>query len=95
MWFGIILAAISLFTLRYFSNSIRALILTRNVVGPPSIPILGSALYFFNKTSEGTVYNFVTNARETVPFKKFQNKVMKKNSFASKCYYFRDFRNWT
>lgn len=53
MWFGIILATIVIYILLYFYNSIRALILTWNTIGPPSIPILGSALYFFNKTSEG------------------------------------------
>lgn len=53
MWFAILLAAITLYILNYFYNSIRALILAWNVTGPPSVPLLGSALYFLNKTSEG------------------------------------------
>lgn len=53
MWFGILLATFTLYILLYFYNSLRALILAWNVVGPPSVPILGSALYFINKSSEG------------------------------------------
>lgn len=53
MWFSILLATIALYILLYFYNSFRALILAWNVDGPPAIPILGSALYFMNKTSEG------------------------------------------
>lgn len=53
MWFGIILATITLYIFIYFYNSFRALILAWNVAGPPAIPILGSALCFINKTSEG------------------------------------------
>lgn len=54
MWFSIVLVAITLYIVQNYYDSIRGLFLTWNTIGPPSFPIIGSALCFLNKTSAGT-----------------------------------------
>lgn len=69
MLLGIFLASISLYIIYYFYNSIRALILAWNVAGPPTVPILGNALYYINKTSEGIdASSVLTNSQSKFPF---------------------------
>lgn len=43
---------------------LRALFLMRKVIGPPSLPITGSALNFCNKTAAGMLYQHSTKARK-------------------------------
>lgn len=53
MWFSIVLTAAVVYIFRIYYNSFRAIFLSRKVVGPPALPIIGSAFYFLNKTSAG------------------------------------------
>lgn len=55
MWFTVFFVAFILYIFQYFYHCIRGFFLTRNIPGPPSIPICGSAHYFFNKTPAGKI----------------------------------------
>lgn len=55
MWFSVVSVIIVVYILHLYHNSIRALFLSRKTIGPPAFPIIGSALYFLNKTAAGIV----------------------------------------
>lgn len=55
MWFGALFTIAVLYVCHLYYNSIRALYISRKTIGPPSWPIIGSALYFLNKTSAGII----------------------------------------
>lgn len=58
-WFTLSLVAIATYLIKYYYDSIRALYLMWDVVGPPAIPFLGNAHLLINKSSAGVSFVIV------------------------------------
>lgn len=53
MWLALVFMTLSSYIFLCYYNSIRGYFLTRNMNGPPTLPIIGNAHQFLNKTAAG------------------------------------------
>lgn len=57
-FFGILLATIIVYILRFHYELVRAIYLSMKINGPPAYPIIGNGLLFINNTSAGIQTKF-------------------------------------